>query len=182
MVFYVFLCGYVCWFLYGAFCHGALKLDISTLFTTFFPLQLFNFILHCEGKQQLASLFLYKLKLTQKVLLSTNKWIWSLYYVGVTVMTIQVTMMLQCMLLEIRYVMDTMLYKLHCPQCETSKSSTSPDRACHSSSRSDKYFILSGKHNIITLKTVCFHIFIITFRPVNKRFLKFRQFINANQL
>ena len=25
----------VCWFLYGTFCHGALKLDISTLFTTF---------------------------------------------------------------------------------------------------------------------------------------------------
>ena len=31
--------GFVCsvrWFLYGPFCHGALKLDISTLFTTFF--------------------------------------------------------------------------------------------------------------------------------------------------
>jgi len=36
MVFYVFLCRSVCWFLYGLFCHGALKLDISTLFTTFF--------------------------------------------------------------------------------------------------------------------------------------------------
>jgi len=36
MVFYVFLCRSVCWFLYGPFCHGALKLDISTLFTTFF--------------------------------------------------------------------------------------------------------------------------------------------------
>jgi len=30
------LCRSVCWFLYGPFCHGALKLDISTLFTTFF--------------------------------------------------------------------------------------------------------------------------------------------------
>jgi len=26
----------VCWILYGPFCHGAIKLDISTLFTTFF--------------------------------------------------------------------------------------------------------------------------------------------------
>ena len=38
MVFYMFLCRYVSWFLYGPFCHGALKLDISTLFTTFFLL------------------------------------------------------------------------------------------------------------------------------------------------
>jgi len=36
LVFYVFLCCSVCWFLYGQFCHGTLKLDISTLFTTFF--------------------------------------------------------------------------------------------------------------------------------------------------
>jgi len=37
MLVYVFLCCYhVCWFLNGLFCHGALKLDISTLFTTFF--------------------------------------------------------------------------------------------------------------------------------------------------
>jgi len=33
---YVFLCRSVWLFLYGPFCHGALKLDISTLFTTFF--------------------------------------------------------------------------------------------------------------------------------------------------
>jgi len=37
LVFYEFLCCYVCWFLYGPFGHGALKLDISKLFTTFFP-------------------------------------------------------------------------------------------------------------------------------------------------
>jgi len=36
MVFYVFLCRSVCWFVYGPFCHGALKLDISTLFKIFF--------------------------------------------------------------------------------------------------------------------------------------------------
>ena len=36
MVFYVFLCCSVCWILNGQFCHGALKLAISTLFTTFF--------------------------------------------------------------------------------------------------------------------------------------------------
>jgi len=30
------LCRSVCWFLYGPFCHSALKFDISTLFTTFF--------------------------------------------------------------------------------------------------------------------------------------------------
>jgi len=35
--FYIFLCCSVCWFLYGPFCQGALKLKISTLFTTFFP-------------------------------------------------------------------------------------------------------------------------------------------------
>ena len=33
---HVFLCCSVCWFLYGPFCHGALKLDIFTLFATFF--------------------------------------------------------------------------------------------------------------------------------------------------
>ena len=31
LVFYVFLCRSVCWFLYGPFCHGTLKLDISSL-------------------------------------------------------------------------------------------------------------------------------------------------------
>ena len=36
MMLCVFLCRSVCWFLYGPFCHGALKLDVSTLFTTFF--------------------------------------------------------------------------------------------------------------------------------------------------
>ena len=36
VVFYVFLCCSVCWFLYGPFCHGVLTLDISTCFTTFF--------------------------------------------------------------------------------------------------------------------------------------------------
>ena len=28
------LCRSVCWFFYGPFCHGALNLDIATLFTT----------------------------------------------------------------------------------------------------------------------------------------------------
>ena len=32
----VLLCCSACLFLYGPFCHGALKLDMSTLFTTFF--------------------------------------------------------------------------------------------------------------------------------------------------
>jgi len=36
MVFYMYLCRSVCWFSYGPFCHGALKLDIFTSFTTFF--------------------------------------------------------------------------------------------------------------------------------------------------
>ena len=31
MVLYVLLCRSVCYFLYGPFCHGALKLDISTV-------------------------------------------------------------------------------------------------------------------------------------------------------
>jgi len=37
LVFCVFLCCSVCLFVYEAFCHTALKLDMSTLFTTFFP-------------------------------------------------------------------------------------------------------------------------------------------------
>ena len=45
MVFYVFLCRSVCWILNGPFCHGALKLDICTLFTTFFIWTSLQFIL-----------------------------------------------------------------------------------------------------------------------------------------
>jgi len=45
IVFYVFLCRSVCWFLYRPFCHGALKLDISTLFTIFFLWTYLQFIL-----------------------------------------------------------------------------------------------------------------------------------------
>jgi len=37
----LFLYRSVCWFLYGPFCHGALNLDISALFTTVFE-HLFN--------------------------------------------------------------------------------------------------------------------------------------------
>jgi len=37
----------VCWFLYGPFCHGTLKLDISTLFTTFFLWTCLQFIVLC---------------------------------------------------------------------------------------------------------------------------------------
>ena len=37
----------VCWFLYVPFCHGALKFDISTLFTTFF-LWTFLYIILCR--------------------------------------------------------------------------------------------------------------------------------------
>ena len=44
LVFYVFLCCSVCWFLYGPFCQGALKLDISTLFATFFHWTSLQFI------------------------------------------------------------------------------------------------------------------------------------------
>ena len=36
LVFCVIMCRSVCLFLYGSFCHGVLKLDMSTLFTTFF--------------------------------------------------------------------------------------------------------------------------------------------------
>ena len=43
LVFNVSLCCSVCWFLCRPFCHGALKPDISTLFTTFFFFEhLFN--------------------------------------------------------------------------------------------------------------------------------------------
>jgi len=40
-----FLCRSVCWILYGPFCHGALKLDISKLFTPFFLWTSLQFIL-----------------------------------------------------------------------------------------------------------------------------------------
>ena len=36
LVLYMFLCCSVCLFLYRPFCHGALKLNMSILFTTFF--------------------------------------------------------------------------------------------------------------------------------------------------
>ena len=36
LAFYVCLCCSVCWFLCVPFCQGSLKLDISTLFSTFF--------------------------------------------------------------------------------------------------------------------------------------------------
>ena len=39
------LCRSVCYFLYGPFCYGVLKLDISTLFTTFFIWTSLQFIL-----------------------------------------------------------------------------------------------------------------------------------------
>jgi len=45
LVFYVFLCCSVCLLLYRPFCHGALKLDIFTLFTTFFLWTSLQFIL-----------------------------------------------------------------------------------------------------------------------------------------
>jgi len=40
----------VCWFLYGPFCHGAIKLDISTSFTTFFFEHLFNVYYYFDNK------------------------------------------------------------------------------------------------------------------------------------
>jgi len=49
-VFYVFLCCSVCWFLYKTFCHGALKLDISTKFTTTFLWTSLQFILDLNFK------------------------------------------------------------------------------------------------------------------------------------
>jgi len=45
LVFYMFLCCSVYLFLYGPFFHHALKLDMSTLFTTFFLSKAFQFIL-----------------------------------------------------------------------------------------------------------------------------------------
>jgi len=49
MVFYVFLCRSVCWFLYGPFCHGALKRNLSTFFTTFFLWTSLQFIVHLNS-------------------------------------------------------------------------------------------------------------------------------------
>jgi len=45
LMFWVSLCCSVCLFLYEAFCHGAHKLDMSTLFTTFY-LWISLYILH----------------------------------------------------------------------------------------------------------------------------------------
>jgi len=45
VVFWVNLCCFVCVLLYGWFCHGALKLGMSLLFTNFFLLTYFKFIL-----------------------------------------------------------------------------------------------------------------------------------------
>jgi len=56
MVFYLFLCGSVGWFLYGPFCHGALKLDISTLFTTFCLWTSLQFVLLVLFKHELEFL------------------------------------------------------------------------------------------------------------------------------
>jgi len=46
LVLCLFLCCSMCLFLYGPFWHGALKLDISTLFTKFFLWTSLQFILH----------------------------------------------------------------------------------------------------------------------------------------
>ena len=46
MVFYVFLCRSVCWFVNGPFWNGALKLNLSTLFTTIFLRTSLQFIVH----------------------------------------------------------------------------------------------------------------------------------------
>ena len=43
-----------CVFLFGPFCHGAHKLDLSTLFTTFFFEHLFH--LYCKEARTLPSL------------------------------------------------------------------------------------------------------------------------------
>ena len=45
LVFYVFLCGSVCFSMYGPFCQVALKLDVSTYFTTFFLRTSLQFII-----------------------------------------------------------------------------------------------------------------------------------------
>jgi len=46
LVFYVFLCCSVCWFLYGPFCHGALKFDVCSLFATLFLWISLQFIIY----------------------------------------------------------------------------------------------------------------------------------------
>ena len=58
MVFYLFLCRSVC----RPFCHGALKLDISTLFTTYFLqfiLSCFTTNHRCDDNWQLNKLWVY---------------------------------------------------------------------------------------------------------------------------
>jgi len=50
LVFYVFLCCSVNWFLYAPFGHGALKLGISTLFTTFLLSTLLQLILAASSR------------------------------------------------------------------------------------------------------------------------------------
>ena len=46
----VFYCS-MCLFLYGPFCHGVLKLDLSTLFTTFFLRTSLQFILYMRHSE-----------------------------------------------------------------------------------------------------------------------------------
>jgi len=59
MVFYVFLCRSVCLFLYGPFCYGALKLDMSTFFTTFFLWTSLQFILKTIPVYRATHLYMY---------------------------------------------------------------------------------------------------------------------------
>ena len=47
---FTFLCYYVCLFSYWPFCHGALKLDMSTLFTTLFLWPFLQFVLQPHFK------------------------------------------------------------------------------------------------------------------------------------
>jgi len=56
-VFCVFLCCSLCLFLYGPFCHGALKLYMSTLFTTFFLWKSLQFILRMVIQYLLSRIF-----------------------------------------------------------------------------------------------------------------------------
>ena len=61
MAFYEFLCRSVCWFLYGPFWHGALKLDISTLFTTVFLWTYLQFILTHNPADKFDDVFSLKI-------------------------------------------------------------------------------------------------------------------------
>jgi len=79
LVFCLFLYCSVCWFLYGPFCHGTLRIDISTLFTTFFLWKFLQFIIYyysirtiCICFEHLITIFQSELTRYFLIILSCN--------------------------------------------------------------------------------------------------------------